>query len=290
MNKRILLITADNLGLSKEQIDYQEIEILKFPVMVDGKEYRQSAEYNAAWLVEKYVKEGVVAQSSSIVKGELVEIIEANKDRYDLIIHVVMSSVMSAATFAVAENVREMYEKTIPIINIDSRQLVTGVGNVLLGIIDIIKEHDDADDIVRLSQEIVKNTFTYMVVPDLNYLARGGRIGKARALMGSVLRIIPIVGLMGDDEEGLVVPLDKGRTFQQVNQKVIDLVEAKRIEKSATRIRRILLNDFGDNQEAVSDLKEKLKSIPCKEMIHGKADFVAVVHCGPKAYFLSITL
>ena len=286
MNKRILLITADNLGLSREQIDYPDIEILKFPVIVDGKEYRQSAEYDAAWLVEKYVKEGVVAQSSSIIKGELIDVIEANKDRYDLIIHVTMSSVMSAATFAMAENVREMYEKTIPIINIDSRQLVTGVGNVLMGVIDIIKEQDDADDIVRLSQEIVKNTF----VPDLNYLARGGRIGKARALMGSVLRIIPIVGLMGDDEEGLVVPLDKGRTFQQVNQKVIDLVEAKRIEKSATRIRRILLNDFGDNQAAVADLKEKLKSLPCNETIHGKADFVAVVHGGPKAYFLSITL
>ncbi len=290
MNKRILLITADNLGLSREQIDYPDIEILKYPVLVDGKEYRQSAEYDAAWLVEKYVKEGVVAQSSSIIKGELIDVIEANKDRYDLIIHVTMSSVMSAATFAMAENVREMYEKTIPIINIDSRQLVTGVGNVLMGVIDIIKEQDDADDIVRLSQEIVKNTFTYMVVPDLNYLARGGRIGKARALMGSVLRIIPIVGLMGDDEEGLVVPLDKGRTFQQVNQKVIDLVEAKMAEKSATRIRRILLNDFGDNQEAVADLKEKLKAIPCNEMIHGKADLVAVVHGGPKAYFFAITV
>ncbi|HCC86115.1 MAG: degV family protein [Bacteroidetes bacterium 38_7] len=290
MNKRILIITGDNLGLSREQIDYPDIEILKYPVLVDGNEYRQSAEYDAAWLVEKYVKEGVVAKSSSIIKGELIDVVEANKDRYDLIVHVVMSSVMSAATFAVAENVREMYKKTIPIINIDSRQLVTGVGNVLMGVIDIIKEHDDADDIVRLSQEIVHNTYSYMVVPDLNYLARGGRIGKAKALMGSVLRIIPILGLMGDDEEGIIVPLDRGRTFQQVNQKMIDLMKAKMAEKSATQIQRIILNDFGDNQEAVSDLKERLKSLPCKEMIHGKADLVAVVHCGPKAYFFAITV
>lgn len=290
MDKSILIITADNLGLSREQIDYPDIEILKFPVIVDGKEYRQSAEYDAAWLIEKYVKEGVVAKSTSIVKGELVEIIEANKNRYDLIIHVTMSSVMSAATFAVAENVREMYEKTIPIINVDSRQVITGVGNVLLGVIDIIKEHDDADDIVRLSKEIVKNTFNYVVIPDLNYLARGGRIGKAKALMGSVLRIIPILGLMGDDEDGLFVPLDKGRTFKQVNDKMIDLVKAKMAEKSVTHIKRIIMNDFGDNQDAVSDLKEKLKSLPCHEVIHGKADLVATVYGGPKAYFFSITL
>jgi len=290
MNKRILIITADNLGLSKEQIDYRDLEILKFPVIVDGKEYRQSAEYDAAWLIERFVKEGVVAKSTSIVKGELIELIEANKDKYDLIIHVVMSSAMSAATFAMAENVREMYANTIPIINIDSRQAVTGVGNVLMGVIDIIKEHDDADDIVRLSQEIVKNTFNYVVIPDLNYLARGGRIGKARALMGSVLRIIPIVGLMGDDEDGLIVPLDKGRTFKQVNQKIIDLMEAKMAEKSATQIRRIVMNDFGDNQDAVSDLEEKLKSLPCNEMIHGKADLVGAVYLGPRAYCLAMTL
>lgn len=290
MNKRILIITADNLGLSKEQIDYRDLEILKFPVIVDGKEYRQSAEYDAAWLIERFVKEGVVAKSTSIVKGELIELIEANKDKYDLIIHVVMSSVMSAATFAMAENVREMYANTIPIINIDSRQAVTGVGNVLMGVIDIIKEHDDADDIVRLSQEIVKNTFNYVVIPDLNYLARGGRIGKARALMGSVLRIIPIVGLMGDDEEGSVVPLDKGRTFKQVNQKIIDLMEAKMAEKSATQIRRIVMNDVGDNQEVVSDLEEKLKSLPCNEMIHGKTDLVGAVYLGPRAYCLAMTL
>lgn len=290
MNKRILIITADNLGLSKEQIDYRDLEILKFPVIVDGKEYRQSAEYDAAWLIERFVKEGVVAKSTSIVKGELIELIEANKDKYDLIIHVVMSSVMSAATFAMAENVREMYANTIPIINIDSRQAVTGVGNVLMGVIDIIKEHDDADDIVRLSQEIVKNTFNYVVIPDLNYLAKGGRIGKARALMGSVLRIIPIVGLMGDDEEGSVVPLDKGRTFKQVNQKIIDLMEAKMAEKSATQIRRIVMNDVGDNQDAVSDLEEKLKSLPCNEMIHGKTDLVGAVYLGPRAYCLAMTL
>jgi len=285
MDKRILIITADNLGLSKEQIDYQDLKFLKFPIIVNGKEYRQSAEYNAAWLIEKYVKEGVIAQTSSIVKGELVEIVEANKNKYDLIIHVLMSSILSSATFAVAENVREMYEKTIPIINIDSRQLATGIGNVLMGVIDIIREHENEGDIIRLSQEMVKNTFTYMVIPDLNYFARGGRIGKAKALMGSVLRIIPIVGLMGDDEDGLLLPLDKGRTFKQVNDKVIDLVKAKMAEKSVRKIKRLIMNDFGDNQEAVSDLKEKLKSLPCNEMIIGRPDLTAAVHGGPKAYF-----
>ena len=55
---------------------------------------------------------------------------------------------MSAATFTIAEDVRKMYEKIIPIINIDTRQVVGGVGVILLRIIDIIKENKDTDEII----------------------------------------------------------------------------------------------------------------------------------------------
>ena len=290
MEKKILIITADNLGLSKEQIDYPDIEILKFPVIVNDKEYRGSNEYTAQWLIKKYLKEKVVAKTVSIVKGELIEIIENNKDKYDLIIHVVMSSVMSTATFAIAKNVKEMYEKTIPIINIDSRQVMAGVGNVLLGVIDIIKKNNNTDDIAKLSQEVVKNTFNYFIIADLNYLYKGGRIGKAKALMGSVLRIIPILGLMGDDEDGQIIPLGKGRTFKQVNSKIIDLIKAKMAEKSVTVIKRLNIVGFEDNKDAFSDLEEKLKTIPCDDFIIGKADLSVAVYCGPKSYCVAVTI
>ena len=290
MDKKVLIITGDNLGLSKEQIDYPDVEILKYPVVVDGKEYRESNEYTAQWLNEKYLKENVVAKSTSIVKGELVDIVEKNKDKYDLIIHVVMSSVMSAATFAIANSVKEMYENTIPIINIDSRQVMAGVGNVLLGVVDIIKKNNNMDDIVKLSQEVVQNTFSYFVVADLNYVYRGGRIGKAKALMGSVLRITPILGLMGDDKDGQIVPLGKGRTFKQVNSLIIELIKAKMAEKSATVIKRLNIIGFGDNKEAFSDLEEKLKTIPCDDFIIGRADLVVAVYCGPKSYTVSVTI
>lgn len=290
MDKRILVITGDNLGLSREQIDYPDVEILKFPVVVGDKEYRESSEYTAQWLNEKFLKEKVVAKSSAIVSGELIEIVERNKDKYDLIIHVVMSSVMSATTLAVANNVKDMYENAIPIINIDSRQVMGGTGNVVLGVVDIIKETTNADDIIKLAQEVVHNTFSYFVTPDLNYLYKGGRIGKAQALMGSVLRIIPIVGLMGDDRDGQIVPVGRGRTFKQANSHIIELINAKMKEKSAMGVKRMNMIGFDDNKDAVADLEAKLKTIPCDDFVVGKADLVGAVYAGPKSYTVSVTL
>jgi len=294
MKKKILIIVGDNLGLKRDQIDYEDIEVIKFPVIVDGKEYRENEEYNASWLISKYVNENVVAMSSTLPQKDIVEIIEKNHSKYDLIIHVVMSSGLSAASFKVAENIRKQYENIIPIINVDSRQTINGVGNVVLGIIDIIKENDDLsiEEIARLCQQVVERTFSYFVLPDLKYLYKGGRIGKAQSLMGSVLHIIPIVGLIGENEDGIIVPCGKGRTFKQVNDQVMELIKEKMKEKSVEKIRRaIVLYGYGDsNQEAIADFLEKVKTLPCEEFIVGKPGLVDAVYVGPGGYDISVYL
>ncbi len=71
MSKKIFIIVGDNLGLSRKQIDYDALEIVKFPVFVDGVEYRQSEEHNAKWLISKYEKEKVVAKSSGKSCGKI---------------------------------------------------------------------------------------------------------------------------------------------------------------------------------------------------------------------------
>ncbi len=292
MKRKVFFITADNLGLSREQIDYKDLEILTFPVFVDGKEYRQSDEYNAQWLISKYENEKAVAKSSTLVQREVAEVVEKNHSNYDLIIHVLMSSGISAASFTVAENVRKQFENIIPIINIDSRQTVNGVGNVLLGVIDIIRNNEELtiNEIIKLSQQVVENTFSYFVLPDMNYLYKGGRIGKAQSLMGSILHIIPIVGTMGNEKEGVVVPVGKGRTFKQVNTQIIDSIKAKMEEKSASKIKRaIIICGYGNkNQDAISDFIEMVKTIPCDDLIIGKPNLIDAVYCGPGAYGVSV--
>jgi len=289
MNKRILILAADNLGLGFHQVKYPDIEYLKFPVLINDKEYRESDIYTAGWLIKKYKKENIIAKSTSLVKGEMIEIIERNKNKYDLIVQVIMGSNMSGATYAIAEDVRKMFEKTIPIINIDSRQAANGVGIVLLRVIDIIKKYQNPDDIIRLSQETVKNTSSFFVMADLNYLYRGGRIGKTKALMGSVLRIIPVVGLLGDDEDGEMLPIGKGRTFKQANSLIVNSIIEKMKENSIDKAKLINIISVNDNPEAVSDLKEKLSElVPCDKMIIGEPHLVEAIYLGPKSYGISI--
>ncbi len=294
MSKKIFVIVGDNLGLSREQIDYEALEILKFPVFVGETEYRQSEEHNAQWLISKFENEKVVAKSSTLIHNEIADIIERNRTNYDLFIHVVMSSGLSAASFRAAENVRKQYENIVPVINVDSRQAINGVGSVLLGIIDLIKTNPNMsiEELEAACQQIVENTFSWFVLPDLNYLYRGGRIGKAQSLMGSVLHIIPLLGLMGNEKEAIILAMGKARTFRQINTMMMEQINVKMKEKSVSTIKRaITLQGYGDkNKEAIAEFMEKLKTLPCNEIIHGKGGLVDAVYCGPGAYGVSILL
>jgi len=294
MSKKIFIIVGDNLGLSREQIDYDALEIVKFPVFVGETEYRQSKEHTASWLVSKYENEKVVAKSSTLIHNEIAEIVERNGANYDLFIHVVMSSGLSAASFRVAENVKKQFENIVPIINVDTKQAINGVGNIVLGIIDLIKTHPNLsiEELEKACQQIVENTFSWFVLSDLEYLYRGGRIGKAQSLMGSVLHIIPLLGLMGDEKEGIVLAQGKARTFRKINDMIISQIKARMQEKSVTNMKRATtLQGYGDkNKEAIAEFMEKLKSLPCNEIIHGDGGLVDAVYCGPGAYGVSVLL
>jgi len=291
VQKKILVISGDNLGLRFDQIDYPDIRYVKYPVSINEREYRETESVTAFWLIDRYKKDNILAKSTSLIKGDIIDIIEKNKGKYDLIIHVVMSGTLSRATFAMAENIREMYEDTIPIINIDTRQVSGGVGVVLLRILDILNETSDTDEIIKKSKLIIENTFSLFIMADLNYLYRGGRIGKAKALLGSVLKIIPLIGLFGDDPEGVIIPVGKGRTFKQVNALIINTILEKMKEKSYSRAKLINIISFNDNPDAVSDLTEKVKSsIACDKLIKGEPRLVEAVYYGPRSYGIFINL
>jgi len=291
MNKRILIISADNLGISIDQVPYQRFEYLKYPVLIEEKEYRESETYSAKWLLERFIKEKIAAKSSSLSRAEMTNLIEKNVNNYDLIIQVVMGSNMSAATFNIAEEVKEKFRERIPVINIDSRQVTGGIGAVLLRLIDIIKTTDDVEGIKKQAEELVVNTFSYYVTPDLNYLYRGGRIGKAKALLGSVLRMLPVIGLMGDDPEGVVVPVGQGRTYKQVNSLIINSIGEKMNEKKAEDIMVAIISGDESNRDAIDNLKREFEgSISCKNLIYGKLHLVEAIYMGPGGYSLSVCM
>ena len=292
MDKKILILTGDNLGLKNEQIDYPDVAVVKFPVVIDEKEYFEDETHTAQYLIERFKKEKIVARSQALLRKDIVEVIEKNKDKYDLIVHVLMGSNMSSATVQMAEGIRKDYEGIIPIINIDTKQASSGVGAVLLRVIELLKESDSVDEFVSRIDEVIKNTYSYFCVPDLNYLYRGGRIGRAQSLLGSVLRIIPVVGLFGDETDSGFLPVGKGRTYQAANKIIINHIKQKMVLKKVAKIELINILHF-ENSDAdeLKDLEKQINvNLSYRRLVHGHTRFVEAVHGGPGTWGGSFVL
>ncbi|MCK4311670.1 MAG: DegV family EDD domain-containing protein [Candidatus Cloacimonetes bacterium] len=292
MKNKILLITGDNLGIANDQIDFKDIAYLKFPVLINDEEYRESEEHTALYLIERFKKEKVSAHTQALVKGDLIKIVESAKDHFDIIIHVLMGSNMSAATFQMSEQVRKEYAEIISIINIDTKQVISGVGSILLRLIDLLKTSDDIEEITAKITEITASTFTYLCLPDLGFLQRGGRIGKAKSLLGSILKTIPVVGLLGDEADLGILPIGKGRTKQATNKLIIENIKQKMKKYKIEKVKQIIILHVEDNDSPeLKDLEAQIKrELKFERLIIGHPRFCEAVHTGPGAWIATFSL
>jgi DegV family protein with EDD domain len=132
--------------------------------------------------------------------------------------------------------------------------------------------------IIEHVEGLVGRSHIFFTVDTLEYLQKGGRIGRASAFLGTVLSIKPILHV----EDGVVAPLDRRRTATKARERLLELAAAKRIERAtvvhtgATGIER-----FRDDLAAAAGLDAAAVPI-------GLVGSVAGTHVGPGMYGVSL--
>ena len=111
----------------------------------------------------------------------------------------------------------------VPIHVIDCRTLTMGQGLIVIAAARAAAAGESAEEIVRLVESLIPKTHVIFTVETLEYLRRGGRIGGATALLGSALRIKPVLHIA----DGRVEPLEKPRTRKRAIERLLDLMEER---------------------------------------------------------------
>jgi DegV family protein with EDD domain len=102
---------------------------------------------------------------------------------------------------------------------IDSQLVSMSLGLLALAASEMVSRGDDAAAIVDRTTSMREQVQTYFSVATLEFLRRGGRIGRASALLGSVLQVKPVLCI----RDGLVTPLERVRTFDRALNRVVEL-------------------------------------------------------------------
>ncbi|MBI5031101.1 MAG: DegV family protein [Chloroflexi bacterium] len=88
------------------------------------------------------------------------------------------------------------------------------------------------DDVVQIAEKMIPITRMIQTADTLKYLYMGGRIGKAKHLVGTLLNIKPLIGM----EQGVIVPLGQARSRHQAYEAMVDLIESAVGKKGAIKI------------------------------------------------------
>lgn len=113
---------------------------------------------------------------------------------------------------------------------VDSMTTSVGLGILVKAAARAAHEGAILDDIVRLVRGMIPHVYLVFYVETMDFLERSGRIGKAQAILGSMLNIKPILFM----EDGDIIPLEKVRTTEKAIEKLFEFVaEFDNLEQTA---------------------------------------------------------
>lgn len=261
--EKIAIIT-DSCGDVLEEYQ-KELAIFVLPMVVqtsDG-EYKDGVTITAKEVYEKQKTE--VLKTASPTGADICDLFEKVKaEGYTHAIVVTLSAGLSG-TYNQIKLIAEM-EENLEIHVIDSKSGSIGYGAVAVLLAKYRDTGHSFEELVKIGEKLVQDSYVYFSIDTLEHLEKGGRIGKAAAFVGSLLKIKPILSF--DKERGEIFVPAKVRGRKGLQPKLMELVESH-ITEQPERKYWIVVAD-GDLPEEHTELEKKLKEqYPnCEGMIH----------------------
>jgi len=205
----------------------QELEIRVVPsiVQIDGVEYLDGVDIDSQSLYERMRVEDLQVSTTSPPLGFFYDAFKSSIEKgIDSIVYVGLTNQLSA-TFSTAEAATLMLRQEFPqtrIELVDSRTATIAQGFVTMEAARLAAKGADIDAVLARVFAVRERVGLVAALETLKYLARGGRIGKVAYMMGSIIKILPIVTI---NRKGIVAPLGRVRGEHKVVERLVDYVE-----------------------------------------------------------------
>lgn len=276
------LVTDSTAYLSSELVDAHGIGVVPLHVVVGGQESREGVDIGADEVAEALRAFRPVSTSRPAPQAFLDVYRELADGGADAIVSVHISADMSS-TIGSAQLAAQ--HSPVPVTVVDSRSMGMAMGYAVLAGVEVAAGGASVDDVAAVVRARCEAATVVFYVDTLEHLRRGGRIGKANALLGSALAIKPILGLT----DGSIVPLERVRTSSRAIARLEDLaVEAA--ERSGAESVDVAVHHL-DSADRADKLAERLRP-----RIHGLGDLSVVelgavvgAHVGPGTLAIAVS-
>lgn len=212
-------IIADTTScLSQEIAGKYDIAVIPQVINFGDDSYYEGVEMDSAAFMARLISTADLPQTAAPPPQLFVEEFQRLSSLGEPILCIHPSAEISGTVRSATIAAREFPDADIRII--DTRLVASPLGTIVQLAAEAAAGGADTDTIVARVNDLSRRCRLYFLVDTLEYLARGGRIGGAAALVGSVLRIKPILHL----QDGRVEPYEKERTHKRALARLKEVV------------------------------------------------------------------
>ncbi|MBP3921596.1 MAG: DegV family protein [Ruminiclostridium sp.] len=266
-------ITADSTcDLSPELVEKYGIEILPLCIIKDGKSYRDMLDIAPQDIFDHVNAGGAITTTAAINVEEYICYFRPLSEQYDAVIHINISAGFSSCN----QNANIAAEEFDNVYIVDSRNLSTGSGHVVIEAAIMAQNGASPEEIVEAMKTLVDKVEASFVVDKLDYLRKGGRCSALAALGANILSLRPCIEVK-DGKMGV------GKKYRGKFDACVEKYVNERLEGRTDIVTdRIFITHTPCDKKIVDMVRKTIKKhMQFTEIIETTAGCTVSSHCGP---------
>lgn len=190
----VAIVTDSNSGISQAEAKELGIYVIPMPFLVDGKLYFEDVDMNKEQFYH-FLENDADLSTSQPSPGDVMDLWDKLLKEYDEIVHIPMSSGLSASC-STAMGLARDYDGKVQVV--DNQRISVTMQLSVMDAKHLVAAGKSAAQIKEILEKEALESSIYLMVDTLKYLKKGGRITPSAALLGSALNLKPILQIQGD--------------------------------------------------------------------------------------------
>ena len=283
---KIAVVTDSNSGITQAQAKEMGITVLPMPFMKDGETYYEDITLTQEQFYQR-LKDNSDISTSQPTPDSIMKLWDELLKEYDQIVHIPMSAGLSGScATAMMLAGEDEYEGNVFVVD-NHRISVTQYQSVK----DAMMLADmgmDGAQIKKCLEETAADSVIFVTVDTLKYLKKGGRITPAAAALGTLLRIKPVLIILGEKLDSFA----KARTMKQAKTLMMNAIQKEldeRLHDSECKDCHLAIA-HSDNEEAALEFKKEVEErFPDADIYLAPLSLSIACHIGPGSLALTAT-
>jgi DegV family protein with EDD domain len=214
--RKVAIVTDSTADLTPEMVEELGVTVVPLQVIFGNEAYREGVDITTEEFYERLVKSRPLPTTSAPSVGDFQEVYERLLKEVDSIVSIHIGAKLSA-TVQAAQTAKQSLAKPERVEVVDSQAASLAMGFAIMEAVEVARAGGKLAEVKATAESAVHRMQVLFMLDTLEYLRRGGRIGRARAYLGAILSVKPILAL----REGEIYPEERVRTRARGLERII---------------------------------------------------------------------